>query len=63
MRIGIQAHEMIKAEGIFAQYDFFNVVEEYFNLPIEISLKSDDMIIKILSLLDRIVGMRTLQGT
>ncbi|MDM5212837.1 hypothetical protein QUF94_15530 [Peribacillus sp. NJ4] len=54
---------MIKAEGIFAQYDFFNAVEEYFNLPIEISLKSDDMIIKILSLLDRRVGMHTLQGT
>ncbi|MGE7588229.1 SF0329 family protein [Peribacillus sp. NPDC101480] len=37
-------------------------MEEYFNLPIEISLKSDDMIIKILSLIDRRVGMRKLQG-
>ncbi|MCK1983395.1 MULTISPECIES: SF0329 family protein [Peribacillus] len=60
--IGIQAHEMIKADGIFAQYDFFNAVEEYFNIPIEIYLKSDDMILKILSLIDRRVGMRTLQG-
>jgi len=61
-QIGIQAHEIIKAEGIFAQYDFFNAVEEYFNLPIEKALKSDDMVIKILSLIDRRVGKRTLQG-
>ncbi|MEC2074863.1 hypothetical protein [Metabacillus fastidiosus] len=58
--IGIQAHEMIKAEGIFAQYDFFDAVEQYFHLPIEKTLKSDDMVIKILSLIDRRVGKRTL---
>ncbi|MGE7185872.1 SF0329 family protein [Peribacillus sp. NPDC006672] len=61
-QIGIQAHEMIKAEGFFAQYDFFDAVEEYFNLPIEKALKSDDMVIKILSLVDRRVGKRTLEG-
>ncbi|WP_232700067.1 SF0329 family protein [Brevibacillus daliensis] len=60
--IGKHAHEMIKAEGIFAQYDFFDAVEEYFNLPVEKALKSDDMVIKILSLIDRRVGKRTLQG-
>lgn len=61
-QIGIQAHEMTKAEGIFAQYDFFDAVEQYFHLPIEKALKSDDMVIKILSLIDRRVGKRTLQG-
>ncbi|WP_338749344.1 hypothetical protein [Bacillus sp. FJAT-52991] len=60
--ISKQAHEMIKAEGIFAQYDFFDAVEEYFHLPIDKALKSNNMIIKILSLIDRRVGKRTLQG-
>jgi len=60
--IGTHAHDMIKSEGIFAQYDFFDAVDEYFKLPIEKSLKSDDMVIKILSLIDRRVGKRTLEG-
>jgi len=59
--IGIQAHEMIKTEGIFAQYDFFDAVEKYLSSPIEMSLKSSNIIIKALSLLDRRVGKRTLQ--
>lgn len=61
LEIGIQAHEMIKTEGILAQYDFFDAVEEYLSSPIEASLKSTDIIIKILSLIDRRVGKRTLQ--
>lgn len=59
--IQAQAQEIIMSEGIFAQYDFFDSVKEYFNLPIEKALKSDNMAIKILSLIDRRVGKRTLQ--
>lgn len=56
-----QAQEQLKAEGIYAQYDFFSALEEYFNSPIEVSLKSNDMLIKILCILDRRVGKRTLR--
>ncbi|MBM6613826.1 hypothetical protein JTF06_02820 [Desemzia sp. RIT804] len=49
------------ANGIFAQYDFFDVVEEYLNLPIEKALTSDNILIKILSIIDRRVGKRTLK--
>ncbi|MEI2366516.1 MULTISPECIES: SF0329 family protein [Niallia] len=56
-----QAAELVMAEGIFAQYDFFDAVEEFLRLPIELALKSDNMVIKILSLIDRRVGKRTLQ--
>lgn len=59
--IGVQAHNIVKNEGIFAQYDFFDTVEEYFNLPIKEALKSNNMVIKILSLIDRRVGKRTLR--
>ena len=59
--IGEQAHNLIKAKGIFAQYDFFDSLEEYFSSSIEKSLISADMVIKILSLIDRRVGKRTLQ--
>ncbi|MFJ5762544.1 hypothetical protein ACIQAA_26135 [Neobacillus sp. NPDC093182] len=56
-----QAHNLIKAEGVFEQYDFFDSLEEYFSSSIEKSLISTDMVIKILSLIDRRIGKRTLQ--
>lgn len=56
-----QAHEQLKMEDIYAQYDFFSALEEYFNSPIEVSLKSNDRLIKILCMLDRRVGKRTLR--
>lgn len=59
--IGEQAHNLIKAEGVFAQYDFFDSLEEYFSSSIEKSLHSTDMVIKIFTLLDRRIGKRTLQ--
>jgi hypothetical protein len=56
-----EAHAWILDEGIFAQYDFFDAVEEYFHQPIEESLKSNNMLIKIFALIDRRVGKRTLE--
>ncbi|MFL2099841.1 hypothetical protein [Desemzia sp. FAM 23991] len=56
-----QAHEMIMAEGVFSQSDFFDAVEEYLSSSIEVSLKSNHIIIKILSLIDRRVGKRSLK--
>ncbi|TDL82435.1 SF0329 family protein [Peribacillus frigoritolerans] len=56
-----QAQERLSMEGIYGQYDFFSAVEEFFNSPIEVSLKSNNMLIKILCMLDRRVGKRTLR--
>ncbi|MFT8321507.1 MAG: hypothetical protein ABF649_11420 [Bacillus sp. (in: firmicutes)] len=56
-----QAHSFIKAEGIYAQYDFFDALEEYFYTPIQELLKSSDLLIKIFCLLDRRIGKRTLR--
>ncbi|WP_026695415.1 SF0329 family protein [Peribacillus kribbensis] len=55
-----QAHEQLKKEGIYGQYDFFSALEDYFRSPITVSLQSKDMLIKILCILDRRVGKRTL---
>lgn len=55
-----KAHEIIMTEGVFAQYDFFEAVEQYLNSSIEVSLKSNHIIIKILCLIDRRVGKKTL---
>lgn len=52
--------EQLKEEGIFAQYDFFAALEEYFSSSIETSLKSNNKLIKILCMLDRRVGKRSL---
>ncbi|PYF08423.1 SF0329 family protein [Ureibacillus chungkukjangi] len=57
-----QAHQQLKKEGVYAQYDFFTALENYFNSSIEESLKSPDSLTKILCLLDRRVGKRTLRN-
>lgn len=54
------AHQLLKNEAIYAQYDFFSALEIYFDSPIEECLKSEDILIKILCLLDRRIGKRTL---
>ena len=59
--IQAQAHEMIMADGIFSQYDFFDIVEEYLNLPVDKALISDNILIKILTIVDKRVGKRTLK--
>ncbi len=54
------AHEQLLHEGIYARYDFFSVVEDYIQSPISELLKSDDVLVKALTMLDRRVGKRTL---
>lgn len=56
-----QAHQQLKEEGIYAQYDFFPALHEYVNSSIKESLQSPDILIKILCLLDRRMGKRTLR--
>ena len=60
LAINDKAHQLLKSEAIYGQYDFFSVLEEYFNKSIEDCLKSPDILIKILCLLDRRIGKRTL---
>lgn len=55
------AHQQLKEEGIYGQYDFFFGIEEYFNNSIEESLKSTDAFILLLCMIDRRVGKRTLR--
>ena len=54
------AQQRLASDGIFAQYDFFDVLDQYLNQSIETSLTSNNDLIKILALLDRRVGKRTL---
>lgn len=48
-------------EGTFSQVEFLEVVHDYFNLPIEQALRSNDTLTKILVVIDRRVGKRTLE--
>jgi len=54
------AHKKVEEQDIFSQYDFLEAAKRFLNAPIEESLRSDDSIIKILALIDRRVGKRTL---
>lgn len=49
-------------EGVYSQVEFLEAVNEYLNSTIENSLRSDNTLIKILVLLDRRVGKRTLES-
>lgn len=49
-------------EGVYSQVEFLEATREYLNNPIEVLLKSDNVLIKILVLLDRRVGKRTLEN-
>ena len=55
-----QAYQQLKEEAIYGQYDFFSALEIYFDMPIKECLQSNDILLKILCLLDRRVGKRTL---
>ena len=60
LAISDKAHQLLKSEAIYGQYDFFSALEEYFTKSIEDCLKSPDILIKILCVLDRRIGKRTL---
>lgn len=47
-------------DGCYSQVEFMEALSQYFRTPIEESIKSDHSLIKILVLLDRKIGKRTL---
>lgn len=55
-----EAYQQLSKVGIYGQYDFFIALEQNFNSSIEAALKSSNPLIKILCMLDRRVGKRTL---
>ena len=48
-------------EGIYSQVEFIETVHLYFNTPIEEALKTHNPLVKLLLVLDRRVGKRTLE--
>jgi hypothetical protein len=60
LEVQLKAMDIVMSEGVFAQYDFLNAVEEFLTLSIDKALKSNNMAILILALLDRRTGKRTL---
>ncbi|MGG0383084.1 hypothetical protein ABEY69_08630 [Priestia filamentosa] len=55
-----EIYKTLEKGAIYAQYDFFSALEEYFSLPIEKVLRSSNSIVKMLCMIDRRVGKRTL---
>lgn len=48
-------------DGVYSQVEFIEAVNEYINSSLEDMLKSNNTLIKILVILDRRVGKRTLE--
>jgi hypothetical protein len=53
-------HAVLKEQGIYSRYDFYEALEEYVNLPVEDALHSTNDIIKAVSMFDRRLGKRRL---
>ncbi len=53
--------EEFKENGIFQPFDFGHAIETYFLMGIEKSLLSEDYLVRLLTILDRRVGKRTLE--
>lgn len=54
-------YRLVEEDDVFSQDNFFIALDQFLNSPIEENLKSENTIIKILCLIDRRVGKRTLQ--
>ncbi len=54
------AEEKLRAENIYHQYDFYQAVDEFLNIPIEEAQESSNNLIKILAILDKRTGRRRL---
>lgn len=48
-------------EGVYCELDFLRAAAAFLDLPIQSALESEDCIVRILAILDRRVGRRTLQ--
>jgi hypothetical protein len=59
-KIWDQAHREVMGEGIFSQYDFIELTKEFLQSSIEDMLISTNIILKILAIIDKRVGKRTL---
>jgi hypothetical protein len=57
-----EVDEIIREQGVFNEDHFFDAVTQYLNNSIEDSLRSENMIVLILVLIDRRVGKRTLSS-
>ncbi|WP_203362847.1 hypothetical protein [Bacillus sp. REN10] len=55
-----QAKKWANEEGFFEQSDFFDALEEYFSVTIEQALSSTNPLVRMLAVIDRRMGKRTL---
>ncbi len=57
---GSQFKEVSISEGTFNTHSFTNALEKFFHMDIKDSINSDNYLIRLLAILDRRVGKRTL---
>lgn len=56
------AHKELAARGEVGQYGYYRSLDEYCNSSIEVSLTSDDLLIRCLAMLDARIGKRRLRS-
>ncbi len=55
-----QAHSILKKQGIYSQYEFYDAIETSLNMPVDKALKSDNALIRAFAIIDKRVGKRRL---
>jgi hypothetical protein len=56
-----QAGAIVDKKGVYSRFDFYEAMEDYLQLPIEDAMRSENIIIKALSMFDRRMGKRHLR--
>lgn len=57
----LEGYKIVKENGYFSEFDFYESINIYLNISIEDAIKSDNILVRVLSMLDKRLGKRRLK--
>lgn len=58
----LEGYKIVKENGYFSEFDFYESINIYLNISIEDAIKSDNILVRVLSMLDKRLGKRRLKN-
>ncbi len=56
-----QTYSIIEKKGLYSQYDFYSILENYLTLSIENAIENEDMLTRALAMIDKRFGKRQIR--
>ena len=57
----LEGYKIVNENGFFSEFDFYEAVNIYLNISIEDAIKSENILVRALSMLDKRLGKRRLK--